>query len=154
MLKYITEERISQARYANPLTGLPGNQPINQELNKRLNGLTPFMFIYVDINDFKPLNDTLGYQKGDVVINRLADMLCHNFTQPNDFVGHIGGDDFVVMTERNLTETDCQLIQDEYRQSLASIYSPSVLQQGYYFAKARDGINKKFQLSSIPVTYI
>lgn len=151
LLKYITEERISQARYANPLTGLPGNQPINQELNKRLNGLTSFMFIYVDINDFKPLNDTLGYQKGDVVINRLADMLCHNFTQPNDFVGHIGGDDFVVMTERNLTETDCQLIQDEYRQSLASIYSPSVLQQGYYFAKGRDGINKKFQLSSISI---
>ncbi len=151
LLKYITEERISQARYANPLTGLPGNQLINQELNKRLSGSTPFMFIYIDINDFKPLNDTLGYQKGDVVINRLADMLRHRFTQANDFVGHIGGDDFVVMTEKNLNPTDCTQIQEEYRQLLVSLYSQTVLQQGYYLAKGRDGEERQFQLSSISV---
>lgn len=154
LLKYITKELIDQARFANPLTGLPGNQPIHAELNRRLCETAPFMMLYVDINDFKPLNDLLGYQKGDMIIIRTADILRRTFSHANEFVGHIGGDDFVIMTSRLLGEKDIHPLQDDYRQSLASVYSAEVLRQGYYLAEDREGQEKRFPLSSISVAAI
>src|SRR5690606_37329001 len=98
LLKRITENRIEKARYANPLTQLPGNVPIQKALDTRLASAVPFVLIYFGINHFKPLNDTLGYARGDLVIVKLGNLLQEQFGRSGgNLVGHIGGDDFIVV---------------------------------------------------------
>lgn len=149
LLKHITQERIEKARYANPLTQLPGNVPINTELEKRLKRLLPFSFVYIDINDFKPLNDVLGYQIGDLVITRIADLLLKHFNHSSDFVGHIGGDDFVVMTERDDVEVLTCEVQTAFKTATHSLYPQNMVQQGYMTALDREGKQQDFPLTSI-----
>ncbi|EXJ09720.1 EAL domain-containing protein [Nitrincola nitratireducens] len=91
LLKQLTQQRIQIARYANPLTQLPGNVPIKTEVEKRIERGESFYFAYVDISHFKPLNDYLGYKVGDTVILKLSVLLKSTFTGAADFVGHIGG---------------------------------------------------------------
>ena len=154
LLKHITQERIEKARYANPLTQLPGNVPINNELDKRLKRQLPFSFIYIDINDFKPLNDVLGYQIGDLVITRIADLLLKHFNQSNDFVGHIGGDDFVVMTEIEGVEELTGEVQSAFKAAAHSLYPQDMVQQGFMRALDRDGSPRNFPLTSIAFAII
>lgn len=154
LLKQITQERIEKARYANPLTQLPGNVPINNELDRRLKRQLPFSFIYIDINDFKPLNDVLGYQIGDLVISRIADLLLKHFHHNSDFVGHIGGDDFVVMTEIEHVEELTREVQVAFKAAAHSLYPQDMIQQGYMTALDRDGIQRNFPLTSIAFAII
>jgi diguanylate cyclase (GGDEF)-like protein len=89
------------ARVANPLTGLPGNLQINRELSKRLVENRRFSVIYIDLDFFKWFNDRFGFQKGDQFIQYTADVIQQSIAvcgTPHDFVGHVGGDDFIVMT--------------------------------------------------------
>jgi len=88
-------------REANPLTGLPGNIAIERELKRRLGLKQPFAFLYIDIDNFKGFNDYYGYQKGDETISFLAGVLTKTVEKlgsREDFIGHIGGDDFVMLT--------------------------------------------------------
>lgn len=96
LLKRMTENRIEKARHANPLTLLPGNVPIHQEIEARLGSGASFLLIYFDINAFKPLNDHLGFSVGDRLIVLLGQLLKQCFAQKGDMVGHLGGDDFIV----------------------------------------------------------
>lgn len=94
VLKLITELKIQQARYANPLTLLPGNVPIQQCLTRLLQQQRESVICYVDIDSFKPFNDIYGYGRGDEVLLCLAQCLNDRVDPSRDFVGHIGGDDF------------------------------------------------------------
>ncbi len=154
LLKQITQERIEKARYANPLTQLPGNVPINNELDRRLKRQLPFSFIYIDINDFKPLNDVLGYQIGDLVITRIADLLLKHFNHSSDFVGHIGGDDFVVMTEMESVAELTHEVQVAFKAAAHSLYPQDMIQKGYMTALDRDGLQRNFPLTSIAFAII
>ncbi|RZI66887.1 MAG: EAL domain-containing protein, partial [Pseudomonas sp.] len=97
VLKLITEVKIQQARYANPLTLLPGNVPIQQCLTRLLQQGRESMICYVDIDSFKPFNDIYGYGRGDEVLLCLAQCLNDRIDPSRDFVGHIGGDDFLMV---------------------------------------------------------
>jgi diguanylate cyclase (GGDEF)-like protein len=91
----ITEMQISAARYANPLTQLPGNVPINEHVDQHaIATAAPSFAAYIDIDNFKPYNDSFGYRRGDDVIHALGRLCCEITDQREDFVGHIGGDDF------------------------------------------------------------
>jgi EAL domain-containing protein (putative c-di-GMP-specific phosphodiesterase class I)/GGDEF domain-containing protein len=114
LLQKITAKKIEKARYANPLTLLPGNVPIQQELSARTERKLPFSIIYFDINMFKPLNDQLGYRVGDQIILLLAELLTKSFSEEGDFVGHIGGDDFVVMSASTLAVDRANTVQTEF----------------------------------------
>ncbi len=96
LLEKINQMQIELARDANPLTGLPGNKQIERELNFRLSQQTPFGVIYADLDHFKEVNDSFGYEIGDEILLIVAN-ICKNTT--NGFVGHIGGDDFILITE-------------------------------------------------------
>jgi GGDEF domain-containing protein len=101
ILETITNIRMENARVANPLTGLPGNLQINRELSKRLLDNKDFSIIYIDLDFFKWFNDRYGFQKGDQLIQYTADILQQSIAvcgSPHDFVGHVGGDDFIVLT--------------------------------------------------------
>lgn len=104
LMALITDMQISAARYANPLTQLPGNVPINEHIDRLLVNRVRFFACYCDLDAFKPYNDTYGYRQGDQVIQFLGNLLRKHCNPRLDFVGHVGGDDFVVLLQRD----DCR----------------------------------------------
>ncbi|MCK9285843.1 MAG: GGDEF domain-containing protein [Rhodocyclaceae bacterium] len=104
LMALITNMQINAARYANPLTQLPGNVPINEHIDRLIAGETHFFACYCDLDHFKPFNDTYGYRQGDQVIQFLGNALRKNCNLRLDFIGHVGGDDFVLLLQRE----DCQ----------------------------------------------
>jgi len=101
ILEQMTNIRMEHARVANPLTGLPGNVQIQRELQRRILEGEPFSVLYIDLDFFKWFNDSYGFQRGDEAIRLTADVVRQSVAicgGPGDFVGHIGGDDFIVMT--------------------------------------------------------
>ncbi len=121
ILECITTERMENARVASPLTGLPGNIQIQREINKQLRGKGRFSVIYADLDYFKWFNDRFGFQKGDQVIQFTADVLQQViavYGQPNDFTGHIGGDDFIVISTAENTEIMCEEIIRRFEQGV------------------------------------
>ena len=97
LLRAITDVRMEAARYANPLTFLPGNILLNQHIDRLIEALSPFHACYVDLNHFKPFNDHYGYWKGDELLKGAAAILADACNSSRDFLGHIGGDDFLVL---------------------------------------------------------
>jgi len=100
LIKTMSERQIQIARGANPLTGLPGNLLIDQAIRQHLERNVTFGLIYVDLNKFKYYNDLYGFQQGDIAIKMLSEVLLnasHN-SDEETFVGHIGGDDFIVIS--------------------------------------------------------
>ena len=97
LLKMITELQIRNARYANPLTLLPGNVPIYEQIENWMNLKKNFVVAYCDLDNFKPYNDVYGYDKGDEVLKKVAEILAENIDGQEDFIGHVGGDDFIII---------------------------------------------------------
>ncbi|WP_186438447.1 GGDEF domain-containing protein [Cohnella terricola] len=101
MLEWISQSRMNDAQWANPLSGLPGNEPIRREMIRRLADGRPFAVLYADLDHFKWYNDRYGFQKGDDVIRYTGDILVHAVREEGNgdcFIGHIGGDDFIVIS--------------------------------------------------------
>ncbi|EGW40589.1 EAL domain-containing protein [Desulfosporosinus sp. OT] len=100
LIKAMSERQIKLARGANPLTGLPGNLRIDQEIRQHIERGLSFGLIYVDLNKFKYYNDSYGFQQGDLVIKMLGELLLNESynTAEETFVGHIGGDDFIIIS--------------------------------------------------------
>ncbi len=108
LMGMITEMQIQAARYANPLTQLPGNVPINEHIERLLERKISFHACYFDIDHFKPFNDAFGYRKGDDIIVLLAQTMVEITNPLIDFCGHIGGDDFMVLFQSEDWEARCQ----------------------------------------------
>ncbi len=149
LLHQITARKIETARYANPLSLLPGNVPIQQRLEQKVKQNRRFSLIYFDINNFKPLNDVLGYRTGDKVILKLAELLTEVFRDANDFVGHIGGDDFVVITESATVAAQCQSVQRTFQNNAADCYPADAIRSGYVECPDRDGFMARFPLATL-----
>jgi diguanylate cyclase (GGDEF)-like protein len=101
MLEWVTLTRMNDAQWANPLSGLPGNEPIRRELIRRLAEGRPFAVLYADLDHFKWYNDQYGFHKGDDVIRFAGETLLATVREQlkcDCFVGHIGGDDFIVLS--------------------------------------------------------
>ena len=96
LLEKTMEIEINVAKHMNPLTELPGNVLIEQQLQHCIDSLEGYGVLYLDLDNFKPYNDVYGFEKGDQVLMHLADIL-KGIVSPNDFIGHIGGDDFIVV---------------------------------------------------------
>lgn len=111
LLQRLTEQRIQTARHANPLTELPGNVPIQQELLRLGQQQQPFYLAYLDLNNFKAYNDVYGFAKGDEVIRCVADLL--RFHGRRHFIGHVGGDDFVMIgADATIVEHSRQILAE------------------------------------------
>jgi diguanylate cyclase (GGDEF)-like protein len=107
LLREITAIQVRQARHANPLTGLPGNILINETLMTYLAAEQGFAAAYVDLDNFKAFNDAYGYARGDQVIISLARLLQAQVESAGGFIGHIGGDDFMMLLSLNHWESVC-----------------------------------------------
>lgn len=151
VLKLITEMKVQQARHANPLTLLPGNVPIQQCLTRLIRQGREAVICYVDIDHFKPFNDLYGYAKGDEVLLCLAHCLDEQVDTSCDFVGHIGGDDFMlVMTSKDWSVRISELF-DIFQQRCRSFYRAEHLTEGYFIAEGRQGGQQRYPLLSLSV---
>ncbi|EAR62968.1 GGDEF domain-containing protein [Neptuniibacter caesariensis] len=151
LLKRITELKIQNARYANPLTLLPGNVPINQELEALLKRTADFYVAYFDLNNFKPFNDSYGYSKGDQVIRLLGELLTCHASHANNFIGHIGGDDFVVIFRSPDWQMSCERILREFDKEVRGFYSPKDLQNEGLWSTDRKGVRSFFPLLGLAI---
>ena len=150
----MTLRRTEQDLDANPLTRLPGNVSILGELQARIDEKTPFAVAYADLDKFKVYNDKYGFQHGDEVIRETARLLIRSTKElgnPADFIGHIGGDDFVVVTTPDKVETICSKIVEEFEKVSPSFYNDSDRAAGFIIGKDRKGIEQKFGLLSVSI---
>ncbi|MCK9594144.1 MAG: response regulator [Candidatus Omnitrophica bacterium] len=139
---------------ANPLSRLPGNVSILNELSHRLESKLPFAVCYVDLDKFKAYNDTYGFEHGDDVIREVARILIRSTRetgQAEDFIGHIGGDDFVVVTTLDKADTLCSAIIESFDKTIPSFYNETDRNNGYILAKDRQGSENKIPLMSVSI---
>ncbi len=115
LMREITQMQINAARYANPLTQLPGNVPINEHIDRLLHSGSRFWVCYCDLDHFKPFNDVYGYRKGDDVIQLTGEILSSHCDPDRDFIGHIGGDDFMILFQSEDWEARCQAMLERFR---------------------------------------
>lgn len=149
VLKLITELKIQQARHANPLTLLPGNVPIQQCLTRLLQQAREAMICYVDIDNFKPFNDIYGYAKGDEVLLCLGQCLSARVDPSCDFIGHIGGDDFLLALSSKDWRTRLNHLQENFQSQCRRFYRPEHLQAGCFSSHNRQGQPQEFPLLSL-----
>lgn len=140
LMRALTELQIVAARYANPLTGLPGNVPIQQHIDRLLAARAPFVAVYADLNAFKPYNDVYGFRRGDDLITLLGEILVEAAQPELDFVGHIGGDDFVVLFQSTDWQDRCHRILRRFDDAVPpQFYSESHRAAGGYTSENRRG---------------
>ncbi|MDO8412372.1 MAG: GGDEF domain-containing protein [Gallionellaceae bacterium] len=143
LLQAITQMQIEAARYANPLTLLPGNVPINEHTERLLQAATPFYACYCDLDNFKQFNDVYGYRKGDEIIQLTARILSWVCDAKLDFLGHIGGDDFILLKQSVDWERRCQQALESFAQASALLFTEAHRAAGGYTIEDRHG-NKVF----------
>jgi len=144
--------RIDRNRWANPLTGLPGNIEIQTEINHRIAKEMKFSVIYLDVDNFKAYNDVYGFAKGDRVIKIIADILVdvvHASGSKGDFIGHIGGDDFVIITTPEYADGICESIIKEFDKVAPEMYSDEERKAGYIYSTTRKGDAQCFPIMTI-----
>lgn len=144
-------------REANPLTGLPGNVSIEHEANRRIFRKDVFAFMYVDLDNFKPFNDTYGYKRGDDAIRLIANIIndaVKMHGRPGDFIGHIGGDDFVIMTTPDKSEAIGMEIVRQFDIKSKELADPEDRERGYIEVKSRKGVRESFDLVSVTVAVV
>lgn len=151
LMAEITEIQISAARYANPLTQLPGNVPINEHIDLLLEQQCAFVACYFDINHFKPFNDNYGYRRGDEVIQLLGAILTECSDSTLDFVGHIGGDDFLVSFQSTDWEARSQRILAHFDERIRPFFTHDDLARNGMLAENRRGISTLTPLTSLSV---
>jgi diguanylate cyclase (GGDEF)-like protein len=129
-----------KAENANPLTKLPGNIVIQEQAENRIAKNEKFTVIYCDLDNFKAFNDKYGIHKGDDAIKLTAGIFkeaVQKHGSQNDFVGHEGGDDFILLTAPERATAISNYITTEFDKRIKSLYNDEDLGRGYIEAKAR-----------------
>jgi diguanylate cyclase (GGDEF)-like protein len=144
----------NNAKERNPLTGLPGNPVITRVMSDAVTYNSGSCIIYVDINDFKVYNDVYGFEKGDLMIKYLADMMNEtvkrNFPHTS-FIGHVGGDDFVIVVEGEVNEyySIAMAIIEQFEKDKSRFFTQEHYKKGSIKAEDRFGIVRDLSLTSI-----
>lgn len=140
-------------RRISPLTGLPGNVQIQAEMKKRVLKKEEFVVLYFDLDNFKAYNDTYGFLAGDEIIKQTAKTILSNINneESHNFIGHIGGDDFVAIISDMEYEEICQNIILEFDQAILEYYTAEDKKRGYLKVPNRKGIIEEIPLVSISI---
>jgi diguanylate cyclase (GGDEF)-like protein len=139
---------------ASPLTRLPGNIAIENVLRKRIENGSPLAFCYIDLDNFKAFNDRYGYATASEVIvatSKIVENCVAEAGGPDDFVGHIGGDDFVVITTPDRFRQICNSIIETFDKAIAGFYDVDDRKRGFIMSKTRQGEDMKFPIMSISI---
>ena len=147
-------KRNARALDASPLTHLPGNNSINEELQKRIDNKEIFAVGYIDLNKFKNYNDKYGFEKGDDMIRATARVLIDVFTEAGgngSFIGHIGGDDFIFICDDESADAQSQKIISKFDHIVPDFYNEEDRRKGYILGKDRQGNPIKAGLASLSI---
>ena len=139
---------------ANPLTRLPGNLAIERVLEDRIAQKQSFAHLYIDLDNFKAYSDHYGYSAGSDVINRVGELLKRLVAEhggADDMVGHIGGDDYMIMTSPERAENLAKAIITEFDRLVPEIYQPKDLQAGFISGTDRYDVKRSFPLMTISI---
>ncbi len=150
-------KRYRQAMDTNPLTHLPGNNAIQYEIQKRIDEHKLFAVAYCDLDYFKAFNDVYGFVAGDKIIRFVAKVLQESIDtsgNPDDFVGHIGGDDFLFLTTPQKVRSLCNIILQKFEKGIVQFYSAEDRERGYFIALNRQGEKQKFPIMTISIAVI
>jgi GGDEF domain-containing protein/CHASE3 domain sensor protein len=140
-----------------PLTRLPGGIAIENVMNKRIDVKAPIAFCLMDIDNFKAYNDHYGYAKGNDIIQATAAIVSEavaRYGTDNDFIGHIGGDDFVLITTPDLYPRVCQAVIDNFDKKIPGFYDEQDRQRGYIIGENRQGQEVKFPLATLSIAVV
>lgn len=147
-----TLHRAEEMRASSPLTGLPGNIRIQDEIARAVASDTPFALVYADLDNFKAYNDYYGFLRGDAAIKTAAGILqdeARRVTGDAAFVGHMGGDDFVMMVPPGKVEELCHAIIKRFDAATTQMYEEEDHERGYIEIRSRRGDLQRFPLVSI-----
>jgi diguanylate cyclase (GGDEF)-like protein len=164
LLEAITQRSLLLAQGANPLTKLPGNEFIQREIETRIAQNMLFDVCYIDIDFFKPFNDTYGFEKGDQAIQALASIL-RSCLHPEEmveesfaFVGHIGGDDFILVCRPQASMAlaervvrDFERVVRDFEHSRETLHPAADIERGFYRSVNRRGEADEFPLLSLSI---
>jgi diguanylate cyclase (GGDEF) domain len=150
LLKKTTEIEVAAAKHQNPLSGLPGNLVIEQKLHQCVSTSGKYSVAYLDIDNFKAYNDVYGFESGDMVLKLLTSIIVDK-THKDDFVGHVGGDDFVVIVNDHVGVDYFQSIVKEFETEVLKFYNQNDIEKGYIIAVSRRNEVEKYPLSTLTV---
>lgn len=142
---------------ANPLTQLPGNLAIDREIDRRITRGEPFNHLYIDLDNFKVYSDRYGYNAGSEVLARVGQLIQQVVNESGtskDLVGHIGGDDYVVLTELENGEQIARHLIEAFEKIIPSFYSETDRRAGSFIGEDRYGIERTFPLMTISIAVI
>lgn len=141
-------------RKVSPLTSLPGNVQIQAEIKKRLVNKEYFALLYLDLDNFKAYNDVYGFSNGDEIIKFTARTIVNNIHKEeddNNFIGHIGGDDFIAIVDDKNFEKLCQDIIAEFDANIPKYFDKDDVERGYLEVENRKGIIEQFPMTSLSI---
>jgi PleD family two-component response regulator len=144
----------------NPLTKLPGNEVIKRVVYEKIRKKEAVGICYIDIDNFKPYNDYYGYQKGDEMILFLANVITEALKEvkfeddKNVFVGHIGGDDFILLIPSNSVDLVCEKITKKFDEGILNFYNEDDRKKGFIIAPSREGDLKAFPIARISIAVV
>ncbi|MCK5357375.1 MAG: response regulator [Elusimicrobiales bacterium] len=141
----------------NPLTQLPGSPTIQDETLTRTKNSEDFGFAYIDVDNFKAYNDVYGYAKGDDIIRAIANILndkIRQFPQAKSFIGHIGGDDFVFISDEEHIDSISKDIVAEFDSKIKDFYKPEHLKTGHITIPDRKGTIRNFPIMTLTIAII
>ncbi len=140
-----------------PLTRLPGGIAIENVLNKRIKAGSPIAFCLMDIDNFKAYNDHYGYAKGNDIIQATAEIISEavaRYGTEDDFIGHIGGDDYVLITTPDLYPRICQSVIDHFDRTIPRFYDEADRKRGHIVGENRQGQEVKFPLATLSIAVV
>ena len=144
--------RSKAMRDLSPLTALPGNFRIAEELQRRVASGRPMAVVHADLDNFKAFNDHYGFMRGDNVIKFSANVLVQAAVDTDDpacFVGHVGGDDFIAVMHPDVAETYCKTVIDRFDDGILDFYDPQDALRGVVEVIDRRGERHSFPIVSI-----
>jgi DNA-binding response OmpR family regulator len=149
-----TLRRAREMRAISPLTGLPGNARIQEELRARIAEERPFALLYADLDHFKAYNDHYGFLRGDEALRAVAGSIqevAMRIGGAGVFVGHLGGDDFVLISQVEEAEPLCRELVDECAREVPLLYDPEDRERGYIEIENRQGRMERFPVLSVSI---
>jgi diguanylate cyclase (GGDEF)-like protein len=149
-----TLRRARDLRSLSPLTGLPGNFRIEDEIQRNIEEDLPFALLYCDLDDFKAYNDHNGFVEGNRVLQATALILqeaVEEYASANGFVGHVGGDDFLVILPPDVADVAAARICERFDQEIAGFYDRKDLERGYVEVEDRQGNLQRFGLIAVSI---
>jgi len=157
LLDTLATVQVEMAKGTNPLSGLPGNLDIEKEIDRRMKAHERYSIIYADLDNFKVYNDTYGFKNGDKIILQISKIISWATSRHGsggDFVGHIGGDDFVMVTTPEKAKRICKSVTRCFKRLARYNYNENDSKNGWMEGKGRDGSISKFPLVSVSLAIL